>query len=90
MMVNLKGSGYRMITKLLVSAAIVLGAAVGVAAPALADPAPNPNPGINPFAGVNCASGTNCQQFSQQPDPQQLTPIMRQGFSDLQAKLAQG
>ena len=84
-----------MITKLLVSAAIVVGAAVGVAAPALADPAPtpNPNPGsINPFMGINCAPSANCQQgmSPQQPDPQQLTPIMRQGFSDLQAKLAQG
>jgi len=81
-----------MITKLLVSAAIVLGAAVGVATPALADPAPgpNPNPSINPFMGISCSPSANCQQgmSSQQPDPQQLTPIMQQGFSDLQANLA--
>ena len=77
-----------MITKLLASAAIVLGAAVGVAAPALADPTPTPNPnpsaGINPFIGILCAPSPNCQRGmpSQALDPQQLTQAIQQGISD--------
>jgi Spy/CpxP family protein refolding chaperone len=77
-----------MITKLLASAAIVLGAAIGVAAPALADPTPTPNPhpyaGVNPFSALNCAPSPNCQQGmpSQALDPQQLTQAIQQGISD--------
>ena len=77
-----------MITKLLASAAIVLGPAVGVAAPVLADPTPTPNPnpsaGVNPFGGISCAPSANCPQGmpSQALDPQQLTQAIQQGISD--------
>ncbi len=50
-----------MITKLLVSAAVVLGAAVGAAAPAMADPSPAPSDGIG-SAAMNCVTMTDCAQ----------------------------
>jgi hypothetical protein len=79
-----------MIAKLLAGAGIVLGAAVGVAAPALAGhPTPTPTP--QPYADVNksfsalsCAPSPKCQQGmrSQTLDPQQLTQAFQRGISD--------
>ncbi len=43
------------INKILVSAAIVLGASVGIAAPASADPNPA-SAGTNPFGALSCSS----------------------------------
>jgi hypothetical protein len=76
-----------MITKLLASAAIVLGAAVGVAAPALADP-PTPTPippgaGVNdPFSALDCAPSPTCQKGMPSLDPQQRTQEVQLGISD--------
>jgi hypothetical protein len=79
-----------MITKLLASAGIVLGAAVGVAAPALAGhPTPTPTP--QPYAGVNNsfsalsrAPSPKCQKGmrSQALSPQQLTQAFQRGIAD--------
>jgi hypothetical protein len=77
-----------MITKLLASAAIVLGAAVGVAAPALAGhptptPTPHPYAGVNnPFNALSCAPSPKCQKPSQALNPQQLTQAFQRGISD--------
>lgn len=48
-----------MITKLLVSAAVVLGAAVGAAAPAMADPSTDPADAVG-STSMNCVNGTDC------------------------------
>lgn len=50
-----------MITKLLVSAAIVLGGAVAAAAPAMADPSTDPADAIGSTA-MNCVNMTDCAQ----------------------------
>jgi hypothetical protein len=81
-----------MITKVLVSAAIVLGAAVGVAAPAMADPTTDPtNPvgGIGPLADgleLSCADNTDCPHVAvvniPTVSPEQVTLTFRNGFSD--------
>jgi hypothetical protein len=80
-----------MITKLLVSAAIVLGAA-GVAAPVSADsptqsptPTPQPAAGVdNPFSALDCAPSPTCQKGMSMPslDPQQRTQAIQLGISD--------
>ncbi len=71
-----------MLTKFLVSAAIVFGAAVSVAAPALADP--------SPFGGVGCADPMTCQQSrlvgSQVPNPEQMPQGIQQGLAALQGQ----
>ncbi|KZS59882.1 hypothetical protein [Mycobacterium ostraviense] len=73
-----------MLTKVLIGAAIVLGAAVGVAAPAMADPAADPTDGIGSFA-LNCADATACPPDSlgnaPTANPQQLTQAIKNGFS---------
>ena len=73
-----------MLTKALVSAAIVLGAAVGVAAPAMADPGTDTNDGIGSLA-LNCAGDTACPPDSlgnaPTANPQQLTVAIKNGFS---------
>ncbi|POX89052.1 hypothetical protein C3477_17420 [Mycobacterium kansasii] len=73
-----------MLTKVLVSAAIVLGAAVGAAAPAMADPAADPTDGIGSFA-LNCADDTTCPSDSlgnaPTANPQQLTAAIKNGFA---------
>ncbi len=75
-----------MITKVLVSAAIALGAVVGIAGPALADPTPDPAP----FAGINCAPSANCQRPMVAPgDNSQMTQPMQRGLSDVQTRLGQ-
>jgi hypothetical protein len=79
-----------MITKLLASAAIVLSAAVGVAAPASADsptqpPTPNPRPAAgvnNPFGALDCAPSPTCLKGMPSVDPQQRTQAIQQGISD--------
>ncbi len=66
-----------MITKTLAGAAIVLGAAVALAEPAVADP--------NPF-GVNCTCQTvNDKVDAPMPSPDQTTPAIQQGLAALQA-----
>jgi len=45
---------YQAVTKILVSAAIVVGSYVGGAAPASADPNP-PSPSLNPFSALSCS-----------------------------------
>ena len=71
-----------MLTKFLVSAAIVFGAAVGVAAPALADP--------SPFGGVGCADPMTCQQSrlvgSQGAEPRTDAQGIQQGLAALQGQ----
>ncbi|WP_131808273.1 hypothetical protein [Mycobacterium persicum] len=71
-------------TKVLVGAAIVLGAAVGAAAPAMADPATDPTDGIGSVA-LNCADDTACPPDSlgnaPTANPQQLTTAIKNGFS---------
>jgi hypothetical protein len=75
-----------MITKLLVSAAIVLGAA-GAAAPASADsptqpptPTPQPAAGVNnPFSALDCAPSPTCQKGMPSLDRQQAIQL---GISD--------
>ena len=65
-----------MITKLLVSGAIVLGAAVGLAAPAVAEPnagAANPNP----FSNVSCGCETPTSVTSMD-----VTDQINQGIHD--------
>jgi hypothetical protein len=77
-----------MITKLLVSATIVLGAA-GVAAPASASPTQPPTPTPHPAAGVNkpfsaldCAPSPTCQKGMPSLNPQQRTQAIQLGISD--------
>lgn len=48
-----------MITKLLFSAAVVLAAGVGAAAPALADPSADPSDAVGSMA-MNCVDMTDC------------------------------
>ncbi len=71
-----------MLTKLLISAAIALGAAVGVAAPALADP-------DNQYGvGADCAHGTVCQRpfvGTQTIPPDQVTAEQKAALSALNA-----
>jgi hypothetical protein len=79
-----------MITKLLASAVIALGAAVGVAAPASADnptPTPTPHPaGVNnPFSGLNCAPSPCQKGMPSLLDPHQLTQAIQRGISDGEA-----
>ena len=84
------GENHEMITKLLASAAIVLGAAIGVAAPALADsptqpptPTPHSAAGVNnPFSALSCAPSSKCQRGMPSLDPQQLTQAIQLGISD--------
>lgn len=70
-----------MITKVLLSAAIALGAAVGVAAPAMADP-------------VTSSTTCTCQPPAEKvgpavPSPEQFTQGIQKAFSDLQARQGQ-
>ena len=80
-----------MITKVLVSAAIALGAAVGVAAPAMADPSTEPsNPGVETLAlgpVLGCADNGLCPTgpLSTLPtlNPEQVTVAMKNSLSGL-------
>ena len=65
-----------MITKLLGTAAIVLGAAVGAAAPALADPI------NNNIYGCACQAPT---PKAPAPSADQMTQAVQKALSDLQA-----
>ncbi len=66
-----------MIMKVLVSAAIALGAAVGVAAPASADP--------NPFSNLGCSCQAPGQQGTGPAVTDQINQGIQQGQSDLQS-----
>ncbi len=71
---------YKMITKALAGTAIVFGAAVGLAAPAIADP--------NPFGGIGCTcqpEPANEKVGAPIPSPDQTTPALQQGLAALQA-----
>ncbi len=73
-----------MITKLLVSATIALGAAVGVAAPALADPSTEPNP----FDSASCADPAGCQRTflgTQTVSEDEMTAQMQAALAALKA-----
>jgi len=76
-----------MITKLLVSAAVAVGAAVGIASPALADPTPAPSPG--PFGSGTCLEETDCHRGgfigSQNLSPEQMSQAFHDALADLQA-----
>jgi hypothetical protein len=71
---------HHVITKILVSAAIALGAFVGAAAPASADPNATGGTDPNPFGGLSC----NCQQTAP-PGSSALGEIER-GIRDAAAK----
>ena len=70
-----------MITKVLVSAAIALGAAVGVAAPASAD--------TNPFSTLGCSCQAPGMQGIGPTVTDQVHQGIQQGRADLQASLGQ-
>ncbi|ORB84104.1 hypothetical protein B1987_10195 [Mycobacterium kansasii] len=84
-----------MLTKAMVSAAVMLGAAVGVAAPAMADPSTSPSDSIGSLA-LNCDDNAICPPVSSgnapTVNPQQLTQAIKNGFagpsdfSDLQGR----
>lgn len=68
-----------MITKLLVSAAIILGAAVGAAPLALADP-------VNQYGAGNCSCGPVPDSAGGQTvSPQELTAMLQAAQSALKA-----
>ncbi|ORB84106.1 hypothetical protein B1987_10205 [Mycobacterium kansasii] len=76
-----------MVNKILLSAAIVLGAAAGVAAPAAADPSTSPTgpaDGIGPLA-LTCPDNTECPPVGSGNaptiNPQQLTQAIKNGFA---------
>lgn len=80
-----------MITKVLVSTTIALGAAVGLAAPALADPSTDQ---INPFGAIcsgskDCAPTGETGKAPEQMPPDQMMREIQDGFSGLQAIKAQ-
>jgi hypothetical protein len=64
------------ITKILVSAAIVLGASLGLAAPASADPNPS-SVGTNPFGPLSCS----CRETAPAGSPV-LKGEIRRGLGD--------
>ena len=70
-----------MITKVLVGAAIALGAAFGVAAPATADP--------NPFGTLGCSCQAPGTQGIGPTVTDQINTGIHQGQSDLRAALGQ-
>jgi hypothetical protein len=76
-----------MITKLLVSAVVAFGAAVGIATPALADPTPAPSP--EPFGTGSCLDETGCYRGgfigSQSVSPEQMSQAFHDALADLQA-----
>ena len=76
-----------MITKLLVGAAVALGAAVGIASPAFADPTPAPSP--NPSGSATCLDETGCYRGgfigSQSLSPEQMSQAFHDALADLQA-----
>jgi hypothetical protein len=70
---------YQMITKLLVSAAIVIGAAVGAAPLALADP-------VNQYGTANCTCGPATNFVGGQTlSPQEVTAMLQAAQSALKA-----
>ena len=77
-----------MITKLLVGAAVALGAAVGIAPPALADD-PTPAPSPNPPGSAACLDATGCYRGafigSQGLSPEQMSQAFHDTLADLQA-----
>ncbi len=70
-----------MITKILVSGAIAVGAAVWVAAPASADP--------NPFSTLGCSCQAPAQQGAGPIVTDQVTQGFQHGISDLRAARGQ-
>jgi hypothetical protein len=71
---------HKVITKILVSAAIALGAFVGAAAPASADPNAIGGTHPNPFGGLSC----NCQETA--PPGSSALEQMKRGIRDAAAK----